>query len=178
MKQSLRNLHLLVLTRKQNIVSFLVNTSKRVAMPISNLTDHTGYWLRMVSNAVSQDFARKVAAEGVTVAEWSFMRALFDEDGTAPIMLADRMCMTRGAISKLADRLVAKGLVARTEAGGRGQILSLTLEGRAKVPVLAGMADANDEEYFSVLSGDNREALSRILQNLVERRGLTKTPMD
>lgn len=67
--------------------------------------------MRMVSNAVSQEFGRKVAAEGVTVAEWSFMRAVFDEDGTAPTLLADRMGMTRGAISKLADRLVAKGLV-------------------------------------------------------------------
>ena len=147
-------------------------------MPISNLADHTGYWLRMVSNAVSQDFARKVAIEGVTVAEWSFMRALYDEDGTAPIVLADRMSMTRGAISKLADRLVAKGLVARTEIGGRAQMLSLTLDGRAKVPVLAGMADANDAEHFDVLGVADRETLSRILKTLVERRGLTTTPVN
>ena len=52
-------------------------------MPLaSDLTAHTGYWLRMVSNAVSQDFARKVADEGVTVAEWSFMRALYDAEHT------------------------------------------------------------------------------------------------
>ena len=42
----------------------------------SELTDHTGYWMRMVSNAVSQEFARKVSDEDVTVAEWVFMRAL------------------------------------------------------------------------------------------------------
>ena len=147
-------------------------------MSVSSLTDHTGYWLRMVSNAVSQEFARKVTAEGVTVAEWSFMRALFDEDGTAPTVLADRMGMTRGAISKLADRLVVKGLVARAEAGGRGQILSLTPEGKVKVPVLARMADENDTEYFGVLSGEDREALDRILRTLVARRGLTIPPVD
>lgn len=147
-------------------------------MPISTLADHTGYWLRMVSNAVSHDFARKVATEGVTVAEWSFMRALYDDDGTAPVVLADRMSMTRGAISKLADRLVAKGLVERTGTGGHGQILSLTPEGKAKVPVLAGMADANDAEYFDVLCDADREALSRILMTLVERRGLSRTPVD
>ena len=117
-------------------------------MSVSDLTDHTGYWLRMVSNAVSQDFARRVAVKGVTVAEWSFMRALFDEDGTAPTVLADRMGMTRGAISKLADRLVTKGLVARTQAEGRGQILSLTPEGRTRVPVLARLADENDARVF------------------------------
>jgi DNA-binding MarR family transcriptional regulator len=147
-------------------------------MSVSRLNDHTGYWLRMVSNAVSQDFARKVAAEGVTVAEWSFMRALFDEEGTAPTALADRMGMTRGAISKLADRLVAKGLVARSETGGRGQVLSLTLEGRAKVPALARLADRNDTEYFGVLSGEDRRALGRLLRALAKRRGLTVTPVD
>lgn len=147
---------------------------------VSDLTDHTGYLMRMVSNAVSQDFARKVGEEGVTVAEWTFMRALFDDDGMAPTALADRMGMTRGAISKLADRLVAKGLVLRAEsaAGGRGQILSLTPEGRAKVPVLARLADTNDAEYFGVLTGPEREALGRILRALVERRGLTAMPVD
>ena len=147
-------------------------------MRVSNLTDHTGYWLRMVSNAVSQDFARKVAAEGVTVAEWCFMRALFDAEGTVPTALADRMAMTRGAISKLADRMVAKGLVVRIESGGRGQILALTAGGRAKVPILAELADANDAAYFDALSADDRAALDRILQTLVERRGLSIPPVD
>ncbi|WP_211248609.1 MarR family winged helix-turn-helix transcriptional regulator [Paenirhodobacter enshiensis] len=73
---------------------------------------------------------------------------------------------------------MAKGLVLRAEAGGRGQILSLTPEGRAKVPALAAMADANDAEYFGVLTGEDREALNRILQTFVERRGLTRPPLD
>jgi DNA-binding MarR family transcriptional regulator len=147
---------------------------------ISSLTDHTGYWMRMVSNAVSQEFARKVADEGATVAEWVFMRALFDNEGVAPTALADRMGMTRGAISKLADRLAAKGLILRNEGGRdkRGQSLSLTPEGREKVPILARLADLNDAEYFGVLTGEERDALDRILRALVERRGLTATPVD
>ncbi len=36
---------------------------------ISALEDHYGFHLRVVSNAVSHEFARKVAARGVTVAE-------------------------------------------------------------------------------------------------------------
>lgn len=54
----------------------------------SELTDHSGYWMRMVSNTVSQAFARKVSGEGVTVAEWSFMRALHDLEPTPPSVLA------------------------------------------------------------------------------------------
>ncbi len=147
---------------------------------VSELTDHTGFWMRMVSNAVSQGFARKVETEGVTVAEWSFMRALFDQDPTPPTVLADRMGMTKGAISKLADRLLAKGLIERTESphDKRAHSLSLTRDGRAKIPILASLADENDAEFFGVLTKEEHEILGRILKVLADRRGLKATPVD
>ncbi len=143
---------------------------------VSALEDHLGYWLRMVSNAVSHEFARKVTAEGVTVAEWVFLRSLYRQDGVAPTVLADRMGMTRGAISKLGDRLLAKGLVARKDNAGRGQVLTLTAQGRALVPILARLADRNDAEFFAALPAQDRDTLERLLKLLVERRGLSASP--
>jgi DNA-binding MarR family transcriptional regulator len=146
----------------------------------SELTDHTGYWMRMVSNAVSQEFARKVSGEDVTVAEWAFMRALYDLPPTPPSILAERMGMTKGAISKLAERLAVKGLIERTESreDKRAHSLSLTAEGRTKIPVLASLADRNDSEFFGVLRKEERETLDRILRALAERRQLKATPVD
>lgn len=146
----------------------------------SELTDHTGYWMRMVSNAVSQEFARKVAAEGVTVAEWAFMRALRGLERAQPSLLAESMGMTKGAISKLADRLVAKSLVTRTESPNdrRAHSLSLTKKGRARIPVLAALADQNDAEFFGLLTRKEHETLDHILRTLAHRRGLTATPVD
>src|SRR5579862_5488142 len=116
--------------------------------PASDLTAHLGYWLRYVSNHVSQAFARKVERHGVTVAEWVLMRHLLEEESLAPSRLAERMGMTRGAISKLADRLIAKSMLVRAAdpLDGRAQMLSLTSAGRALVPQLAALADANDAE--------------------------------
>ena len=37
---------------------------------ISDLDAHLGYWLRFVSNHVSQTFASRLQGKGVTVAEW------------------------------------------------------------------------------------------------------------
>jgi DNA-binding MarR family transcriptional regulator len=134
----------------------------------------------MVSNSVSQEFARKVSGEDVTVAEWSFMRALYDLEPTPPSVLAEKMGMTKGAISKLAERLVAKGLVERAESrqDKRAHSLSLTHEGRAKVPVLASLADENDAEFFGVLTKEEHETLDRILRILAERGELKATPVD
>ena len=146
----------------------------------SDLTDHLGYWLRYVSNHVSQAFARKVEAHGVTVAEWVLMRQLLDEETLAPSRLANRMGMTRGAISKLAERLIAKSMLVRAAdpEDGRAQTLSLTSVGRALVPKLAALADANDAEFFDHLASKDRAALLRILRRIVERRGLKSLPVD
>lgn len=151
-----------------------------VAVPVADLSAHLGYWLRYVSNHVSQAFARKVEAHGVTVAEWVLMRQLFDVDRLAPSRLAARMGMTRGAITKLADRLIAKALVARAAdpEDGRAQTLELTLVGRALVPELAALADRNDAEFFDHLAPDDRTALVRILRGIVETRGLSAPPVD
>lgn len=146
----------------------------------SELTDHLGYWMRMVSNAVSHEFARKVSRDGVTVAEWALMRTLYDLSATPPSVLAERMRVTKGAISKLSDRLIAKGLVDRVQSAQdkRAHTLSLTPEGRAKIPALATIADQNDAEFFSVLTAAEHETLNRILRALAERRGLDATPVD
>ena len=148
------------------------------APPVSDLETHLGYWLRMVSNAVSQSFARRVEAEGVTVAEWVFLRMLWDIDPVAPSLLAGRMGMTKGAISKLADRLIGKALVERRAdpVDGRAQILSLTAAGRALVPRLAALADVNDAAFFGTLSPEDRNDLERLLRKIVMDRKLTDVP--
>jgi len=146
----------------------------------SDLTVHLGYWLRFVSNHVSQAFARKVEARGVTVAEWVLLRLLYDVDRLAPNRAAALMGATRGTVSKLADRLLGKSLIHR-EADpddGRAQILSLTALGRRLVPELAALADANDAEFFHDLAPDDRAALHRILRSIVDRRGLSAVPVE
>jgi DNA-binding MarR family transcriptional regulator len=88
--------------------------------------------------------------------------------------------LTRGAISKLADRLIAKGLATRTASAsdGRAQTLALTAGGRRLVPKLAALADRNDAEFFGHLGPKQRSAVERILKEIVRIRGLKSTPID
>ncbi len=147
---------------------------------ISALQAHLGYWLRMVSNHVSHAFSRRLSAADVTVAEWVVLRTLHATGTATPSRVADEMRMTRGAISKLVDRLLAKDLVSRTVAGGdrRWQDLALTPRGRALVPRLAGLADDNDREFFGVLSADERAQLEHILRKIVRTREIESVPVD
>ncbi|WP_114950875.1 MarR family winged helix-turn-helix transcriptional regulator [Sphingosinicella terrae] len=150
------------------------------AEQVSELEDHLGYWLRIVSNAVSHAFARKVESQGVTVAEWVFLRSLYDRSPASPTQLAEAMGMTKGAISKLADRLVDKGLVLRSASAGdrRGHSLTLAPEGRRKVPALAALADANDADFFGGLDAEERDRLRQLLHRIAGGRGLDAAPID
>jgi DNA-binding MarR family transcriptional regulator len=146
----------------------------------SDLTDHVGYWLRLVSNHVSHAFGRRVETTGVTVAEWVVLRALYDHNNLAPSALAVQLGLTRGAISKLADRLIAKGLVARhvSEADRRYQSLTILPPGRELVPQLSALADDNDSQFFAPLSEAERAELIRLMQVVVRHNGLKSTPIE
>jgi DNA-binding MarR family transcriptional regulator len=144
------------------------------------LADHLGYWLRYVSNHVSHGFARRLEGRGVTVAEWVILRELFDVEAIVPSQLAEKLGLTRGAISKLADRLVAKALIMRTASAEdrRSQTLALTPAGRDLVPALAGLADENDADFFGHLTPAERAAMAAMLRDIVQRRGLKAAPID
>ena len=141
---------------------------------------HLGYWLRVVSNGVSQRFARELDSEGVTVAEWMALRVLLEAGEMLPSVLADRLRLTRGAISKLTDRLVGKGLVVRTPAAsdGRSHRLELTEAGRKLTPRLVTLADRNDAAFFDFLPAADRETLRRVLEAIVDRGGIADVPLD
>ena len=144
------------------------------------LTDHLGYLLRALSNHVSQGFAARLAAEGTTVAEWVLLRLLHDGPGLPPSHLAGQMGMTRGAITKLADRLIARGLVLRSaeDRDGRAQRLALTDAGRALVPRLATRADLNEAAAFGHLPPPERAAFEATLLGLIRHHGLKTAPTD
>lgn len=145
---------------------------------ISKLENHLGYWLRFVSNHVSHAFKQKVEAKGVTVAEWAVMRRMLDAGPVNPSQIAERMGLTRGAISKLVERLCQKMLVVRTSAGGdrRYHTVELTKAGKRLVPILAQLADENDDEFFGHLKSQERERVVGLLQAIVHKHNWIELP--
>ncbi len=124
-------------------------------------------------------FARKLEARDVTAAEWVILRELYEKDA-APSDLAERLGLTRGAISKLVDRLVEKALVIRTasQEDRRFQSLALTASGRSLVPKLAALADKNDAEFFGHLTMKERAQIERLLKDIVDRHALRTVPIE
>src|ERR1700743_285588 len=99
---------------------------------LPQLESHLGYWLRRVSNAVSGAFARALQEKQTSGAEWVLLRELHKRGQAGPAGLADYLGMTRGAVSKIVDKLETKGWVraGAKEGDSRYRLLSLTRRGQ------------------------------------------------
>ena len=144
----------------------------------SPLEAHLGFWLRFVSNNVSNRFRLLLEARGVSVTEWVALRTLWARSETSHAELIKALGMTKGAASKVVSRLEGKGLAERHFASGssQGQSLALTRSGKAMVPQLAAMADANDDHFFGHLDARERQVLMIAMQALVQHHGLKDIP--
>ncbi len=159
------------------MVSMETITDRRKA---SNLELHLGYWLRRVSNHVSGAFARALQMRHTSVAEWVVLCHVRERPGVTPGALAEALDLTRGAVSKIIDKLEAKNWIARAAKpdDSRAQLLSLTRHGGRVLPQLAKIAERNDREFFDGLSAGERAALRRLLEKLAEFHQIREVPIE
>ncbi|MFH8336350.1 MarR family winged helix-turn-helix transcriptional regulator [Streptomyces sp. AM6-12] len=135
----------------------------------SGLRDHLGYWLRRLSDEVHGRFERELAEHDVTVSQWAVLISLYRGDATTTREVARYMGIDAGAVSRLVDRLAAKGLTTREPdpASRRTVRLTLTDAGRDLAPKLAKIADRNDAHFFAALEPDQRRQLESWIRHLV-----------
>lgn len=156
-----------------------METKLNPALGPSALEDHLGYWLRRVSNHVSGAFTTALAGEGLSLAEWVVLRLMHGQAPFAQRQLAEATGLTPGALSKILDKLEAKGWALREAAEGdlRVQWCTLTRSGRSLVPRLAHLADRNEAHCFGVLTARERATLRSLLLKVVRAHDLQGVPL-
>lgn len=147
---------------------------------VPDLESHLGYWLRRVSNAVSRAFSRALHEHHTSVAEWVLLRELHARGQAVPGELSDALGMTKGAVSKIIDKLEAKEWIKSEakEGNSRYRLLSLTRAGQRSLPMLAEIADKNDARYFDCLSANEKAVLRELLIKVAERNGIHDVPTE
>jgi DNA-binding MarR family transcriptional regulator len=147
---------------------------------LSDLEDHVGYWLRKLSNQVSHAFASRLEGHGVSVAHWVVLRVLYDHPSLPLKEIVARVGVDQGALSRMVDRLVSRGLVSRREnPNSRREVaISLSSEARRLVPKLAREADENDRFFFRHLNALEREALLSSIKTLLAQNPSKGVPID
>lgn len=140
----------------------------------SALEDHLGYWLRCLSNLVSDSFAKRLEKYGVSVAQWVVLRIFYDQ--TKPLILVEAAKLVgvdKSSLSRMIDRLVQKHLIIKSsnDEDLRSAHLTLSEKGRGLVLSLAAEADANDRSFFQSLSKSEKAEFLDLIQRLLNKNG-------
>ncbi len=124
--------------------------------------------LRMAAGRLAVAEAAALRAQGVTAAEAVLLRELHAAGAVAPSVLADRLGMTRGAVTKLVDRLKAKQYLVRAKGRGDGrmQTIALTGAGAKLVPELDAVAADVERAVFARLDAAGRTGLVKGLRKV------------
>ncbi len=141
-----------------------------------------GYQINRLAQTIAREIDRRMGDLGLTDAQWKPLILLRQGTCLTAVDISRMICHDTGAVTRVLDRLEAKGLIRRTrsEADRRVVNLELTEEGQrvsAEVPkilsclvnqVLAGFS----EDEFAVF----RNLLGRALANVQSLNGEGSQP--
>jgi MarR family transcriptional regulator, organic hydroperoxide resistance regulator len=88
-------------------------SAKSIGQSIPPADDSVGYVVRDVHRAFSRSLQAKIAAHGVSMGQWFFLRALWDEDGLTQRELSQRVGMMEPTTVTALNSMERRGLVER-----------------------------------------------------------------
>jgi DNA-binding MarR family transcriptional regulator len=138
--------------------------------------ESVGYLMRRVLIAVSQATDRKLEPSGLTSAQWGPLFKMRIKNGATVAELAREMMMDPGAMTRLLDRLEAKGLCKRVRSTEDRRVVNVELtaageEAADKVPhALSEVLNASLAGFSKTEWQALKGYLRRMLENASELR--------
>jgi DNA-binding MarR family transcriptional regulator len=122
---------------------------------------------------VHSGFLAKLATENIAILEWRVLIALYNNDASNIVQLANFIEVDKGAVSRVLDKLETMNLVARKAGKDRRSIIVyLSKKGEELTPKLARLAEINEKEFFSCLNDIEKKQLKSVLKKLLNNAGI------
>lgn len=132
------------------------------------------YRLSVASNAVSGLIARAYQDRfGLTIPQWRLICVLAEDGGLTQGQLVARTVMDKVTVSRAAQGLLNRHLIARSDhhADGRSHVLTLTPAGSGLYAEIAPLALAYEAALISGLAPEEVALLKRLLARLQSAAG-------
>ncbi|WP_342617942.1 MarR family transcriptional regulator [Rhodoferax sp. GW822-FHT02A01] len=133
--------------------------------------DSVGYLMRQIINMVGQEVERQLAHTDLTNAQWVPLYKLYRGETSTVAELARQCNLDAGAMTRMLDRLEAKGLCrrVRSESDRRVVNIELTPAGKQAAEQIPGILCGVQNAHLTGFTDDDfhnlREYLRRILNN-------------
>lgn len=138
------------------------------------LDSYLPYRLSVASNAVSGLIARAYEDRfGLSIPQWRLICVLAEDGGSTPVQIVARTVMDKVTVSRAAQGLVKRRLIARSQnkADGRSHVLALTAAGRELYAEIAPLALAYEAALIAGLAPEDVTLLKRLLGRLQSAAG-------
>ncbi|GIJ52348.1 hypothetical protein Val02_92340 [Virgisporangium aliadipatigenens] len=128
-----------------------------------------GYLLVVCAERMSRDWHAALRSAGINPRQFSMLAVIARDPGISQAELARQVLITAQSVSESLARLVAAGLVDRSEATpGKAARLLLTAAGRNALESAYPVVTAFNDDRFAVLTTRERETLTRALRKLMD----------
>lgn len=132
------------------------------------IEQHLGYQLRRIVTLLTAHIDRQVEPLGLTDAQWKpLLRLLLDQTGTVAALA--RICqLDAGGMTRMLDRLEAKGLVRRERSQEDRRVVNIELtdEGRAAAQQLPDVLQSMQRSMLQGFSAEEEAQLRGFLARL------------
>ena len=127
--------------------------------------------LARAAHVLLQGFAEELRKRGTSLPVWRVTAALLASPGQTVTGLAAVCLLQQPTMTKLLDRMVADGLVARAQDARDRRVLriALTPEGKAKAAELAAAAERHEAEVLAL--HPQAEGIRAVLRDIIARSG-------
>lgn len=132
--------------------------------------ESVGYLLRQIAGIMGGIVDERMAAHGLTDAQWKPLLILSQGKCQTAAELARVACCDAGAVTRLLDRIEGKGLIQRTrsQADRRVVNLELTDDGRQTAAVIPQVLATTLNEVLTGFSPEEVVLLKSLLRRLLD----------
>jgi DNA-binding MarR family transcriptional regulator len=129
-----------------------------------------GYMMRRILNTVAQEIEREMAPNDLTNAQWIPLFKLFMGSASTVAELARECDLDAGAMTRLLDRLEAKGLLNRVRSSEDRRVvnLELTAHGRTAAQQIPVALCRVQNAHLRGFSHDEWETLKSLLRRVLD----------
>ena len=132
--------------------------------------DYLPALLAQASQLISGEFHLTVGAHGFSVSEWRVLATLFGKEPLSIGRIAQITTMKQPTVTRLLDRMQAKGLIERLDKGTdrRVTLVAITAAGSRKVSRLIRLAREHEQRVLEPFGLQRAEELKSTLRSIVE----------
>jgi DNA-binding MarR family transcriptional regulator len=132
--------------------------------------ESVGYLMRRILNAVAAEVEVELEPTGLTNAQWVPLIKLYMGSASTVAELARECSMDTGGMTRLLDRLEAKGLVRRVRSSEDRRVVNLELtdEGRVAAKEIPAILCGVQNAHLRGFSVDEWETLRSLLRRILD----------